>query len=117
LHRKELPLTDGDVMQLKSSIHELETEVESLERQISGFEAISHNLHQKLAASKRALALRRAVLAPIHKLPHELLVAVFQHCIPRDHDNLNSLGLDVGWKLLRVSRSWRSVLEGTPALW
>ncbi|KIY66971.1 hypothetical protein CYLTODRAFT_317032, partial [Cylindrobasidium torrendii FP15055 ss-10] len=56
-------------------------------------------------------------LAPIHKLPHELLVAVFQHCIRPDPNNPASLGLDVGWKLLRVCRSWRSVLEGTPALW
>ncbi|KIY66990.1 hypothetical protein CYLTODRAFT_354063, partial [Cylindrobasidium torrendii FP15055 ss-10] len=117
LHRKELALTDDYTPQLKSAIHELEDEIDTLERQIPVFEAILNNLQRAIAASKRSLALRCAVLSPIHRLPNELLVVIFQHCIPPDNDNRASLGDDVRWILLRVCRSWRSVLEGTPTLW
>ncbi|KIY65572.1 hypothetical protein CYLTODRAFT_456199 [Cylindrobasidium torrendii FP15055 ss-10] len=117
LHRKGLTLTDDYAAQLKSTIQELESEVNLLERQTSVFEAICRNFQRTLAVSKRALALRRAVLAPIHRLPHELLVVVFQHCIPPDYDNRAPLGDDVRWTLLRVCRSWKCVLEGTPTLW
>ncbi|KIY65573.1 hypothetical protein CYLTODRAFT_424242 [Cylindrobasidium torrendii FP15055 ss-10] len=116
LHRKELALTDDYAAQLKSTIQELESEVDSLERQIAVFEAICRNLHRTLAIPKRALATCRAVLSPIHRLPQELLVAVFQHCITPDYDNA-SLGDDMRWVLLRVCRSWKRVLEGMPTMW
>ncbi|KIY60955.1 hypothetical protein CYLTODRAFT_259070 [Cylindrobasidium torrendii FP15055 ss-10] len=116
--RKELPpLTDDDATQMKSSILALEKEVDSLERQIPVFEAIMKNLQRTLAVSKRTLALRRAALAPIHRLPQELLVTIFQCCIPRDHAIPATLGDNVRWVLLNVCRSWKFILEGTPTLW
>ncbi|KIY66988.1 hypothetical protein CYLTODRAFT_422931 [Cylindrobasidium torrendii FP15055 ss-10] len=116
--RKELPpLPDGDAAQMKSCVLALEEEIDSLERQILVFAAVVNNLQRTLTVSKSTLALRRAVIAPIHRLPQELLVAVFQHCIPQDHTNLACLGESVRWILLRVCRSWKSVLEGAPTLW
>ncbi|KIY60742.1 hypothetical protein CYLTODRAFT_330040, partial [Cylindrobasidium torrendii FP15055 ss-10] len=110
--------TDDHGAQLRSSIDKLESEIHSLERQTQVFETICRNLHRTLSVSKRSLALRRAVIAPIHRLPQELLVTIFQYCItPDNKGRLAHLSDHLFWALLRVCRSWKSVLESTPTLW
>ncbi|KIY66991.1 hypothetical protein CYLTODRAFT_17085 [Cylindrobasidium torrendii FP15055 ss-10] len=55
--------------------------------------------------------------APIHRLPPEVLIPIFEHCIPPDNANFACLGDNVRWILLRVCRLWKYVLEGTPTMW
>ncbi|KIY66987.1 hypothetical protein CYLTODRAFT_422930 [Cylindrobasidium torrendii FP15055 ss-10] len=110
-------MSDNNAAQMKICIPALEDGIDTLERQIPVFEAILNNLHRTLTVSTRTLALCRGVKPPIHRLPQELLVAVFQYCIPLDHDDFASLGNNVRWVLMRVCWSWKYILEGTPTLW
>jgi hypothetical protein len=50
----------------------------------------------------------RSLIAPIRKLPAELLGYVFQHHVDLDHSP---------WVLILVSRSWRHTAMTTPSLW
>lgn len=71
--------------------------------------------------TKEALVKLYATLAPIKRLPPEILSEVFERCL----DTMNSgVSLSITARnkeapllLARVCRSWRAIVHGTPRLW
>ncbi|KAF9003869.1 hypothetical protein BDQ17DRAFT_1355057 [Cyathus striatus] len=73
-------------------------------------------LEAELSHIRKFNAFQRSLLAPIRKLPNEVLGVIFTH-------TLSGKGIDVGvrcgsiWDLLRVCVRWRDVLESSSGFW
>ncbi|KAJ8502419.1 hypothetical protein ONZ45_g11773 [Pleurotus djamor] len=61
----------------------------------------------------------QCVLAPIRRLPHEILSTIFTACVSNDMDVLcNPVDQREPPRVLgRVCRLWRSIVDSTPAIW
>ncbi|KAJ8514199.1 hypothetical protein ONZ45_g8250 [Pleurotus djamor] len=61
----------------------------------------------------------QCVLAPIRRLPHEILSTIFTACVDDDMDVLcNPLDQrEPPWVLGRVCRLWKSIADSTPVIW
>jgi hypothetical protein len=57
---------------------------------------------------KRRLDRLQSSIAPVHRLPYELIGEIAFLCVEAG---------DSPWELARVCRSWRSACLGTPKLW
>lgn len=69
---------------------------------------------QKLEDSIRSLKSRRNVLAPISRLPPEILSKIFAFCASENP----STGKPLHWiKVSHISRYWRAVALDSPSLW
>lgn len=70
---------------------------------------IINDARQRISALKEGIAIRRAWIAPIRKLPVEILSEIFVHC------------RTVSWlapvKISEVCRLWRQVVLSTPRAW
>ncbi|KAF8577401.1 hypothetical protein K439DRAFT_1251561, partial [Ramaria rubella] len=88
------------------------------------------DLEEQLLAVKRIQAMwqlrcevSEALLAPIRKLPHEILGKIFNLCIPplplADMEVQDDQGHPhhVRCDLLRVCRRWKQVMDETPEVW
>ncbi|KAF8585755.1 hypothetical protein K439DRAFT_1342631, partial [Ramaria rubella] len=89
------------------------------------------DLEEQLLAVKRIQAMwqlrcevSEALLAPIRKLPHEILGRIFSFCIPPLRDMNMEVWRDrrghshhVRCDLLRVCRRWKQVMDATPEVW
>jgi len=58
----------------------------------------------------------RALTSPIRRLPQEILLEVFVHCLPKDHNAFMS-SHDAPLLLGRICSSWRSISLSAPQLW
>lgn len=58
----------------------------------------------------------RPIVSPIHRLPTELLVKIFVHCI-HPQTAMFILSSDAPLLLAQICSHWRTVALGTPCLW
>ncbi|KAE9399804.1 hypothetical protein BT96DRAFT_881805, partial [Gymnopus androsaceus JB14] len=105
-------LEPDDTSFLRARISEAEMQVESLESQIS---ELTHRRDAKLVE----IASLRNILAPVRRIPLEILSEIFSlSCIP-DHgvwrDNFN-LSRKM-YIICGVCVAWREATHGTPRLW
>jgi hypothetical protein len=86
----------------KEEIQQIKEEISSMELQIIGAQL-------KIAALQKSVAERKAWIAPIRKVPHDVLSQIFVEVSMDD------------WKapvtLQSVSRWWHDVVEGSPRVW
>ncbi|KAJ3570780.1 hypothetical protein NP233_g4174 [Leucocoprinus birnbaumii] len=97
---------------LEEGSHELQT----LEDEISRLQEQSNRLSDRKQAIANFVNNHRALLAPLNRLPHDILQEVFYYCLPVAHNSImsaNQLPLLLG----RVCSRWRQVLYSTPMLW
>ncbi|KAF8585758.1 hypothetical protein K439DRAFT_1409669 [Ramaria rubella] len=93
----------------------VDEKVADLEEQLSAMKSIRAMWQLRCEVSE-------ALLAPIRKLPHEILGRIFSFCIPplRDikvqHDRQGH-PQHVRCDLLRVCRRWKQVMDETPEVW
>lgn len=121
-----------EAQEISSRIQVRRQRIESLERTI-----------QELCAQRDALQLTNAVgqglLAPIRKLPSEILAEIFTQCMPTVHmpldgnDHVYELPVDriygnydiarsrhptfVRMRLTQICRRWRDIISDTPSMW
>ncbi|EAU81610.1 hypothetical protein CC1G_02626 [Coprinopsis cinerea okayama7 len=58
----------------------------------------------------------RYLLSPIRRLPPDVLITIFRHCLPEDHNGIMSLS-EAPLVLPLVCRQWREVALNDPFLW
>ena len=58
----------------------------------------------------------RALTSPIRRLPKEILLEIFVHCLPKEHNAYMS-SHEAPLLLGRICSSWRSISQSAPRLW
>ncbi|KAL0564759.1 hypothetical protein V5O48_017278 [Marasmius crinis-equi] len=72
-------------------------------------------LESKQAGLEKAMKKYRTLLSPIHRLPSEVLLEIFQHCC---HTNtLSDPQVPPALALSRVCGRWRDIAVSSPRLW
>ena len=116
------PVPDGLAADtLRGLIHQQEEQLKGLDDEIAQQRALPHALEAQRGRAELA-KLRdhhRALLAPIQKLPPEILGEVFiQSLLASWHGRTRrERTLDVRPSLLQVCQQWKRTALGTPGLW
>ncbi|TRM57298.1 hypothetical protein BD626DRAFT_213568, partial [Schizophyllum amplum] len=100
---------------------DISTELSAQSVRLGGLKQVvaSADLAEALSALRkriwRQLAILRSLIAPVRRLPQELLADIFVYfstpCVPQDRARL------VTKSVARVCYTWRAVARGTPELW
>ncbi|KAJ7767109.1 hypothetical protein B0H16DRAFT_350848 [Mycena metata] len=104
--RREMALAETGIVHVEEKMADLERVIDRLRLRRQG-------LHDFIAKHRRVLG---RVLAPIRRLPNELLSEIFSHCVERDPYEWDPT-TNVEWILVLVSRAWRAVSISMPQMW
>ncbi|KAF9024826.1 hypothetical protein BDZ89DRAFT_109141 [Hymenopellis radicata] len=115
--RHERPLLPDDDFAIKASLSHLKNAKNAGETRIAAVEAELRRLKEQQEAVCTSLAKHESVFSPIHRLPSEILLYIFQLCLPRFYKDSCLDCNDVRFRLARTSRWWRDIVEGSPKLW
>ncbi|KAF8585763.1 hypothetical protein K439DRAFT_1342605, partial [Ramaria rubella] len=127
-----MPLLSTDYHPDLSDSKEIKARLEQQHCELRRIDEKVTDLEEQLAAMKKIQAIwqlrcevSEALLAPIRKLPHEILGKILTFCIPP----LRLVGLgdrdepakthphDARYVLLCVCRRWKQVMDETPEVW
>ncbi|KAF9034434.1 hypothetical protein BDZ89DRAFT_1011952 [Hymenopellis radicata] len=106
--RAEKPLRPDDRVWIENAASALSHEITLAEEHITRLQA-------HCDAARQHLALYHSAMAPIRRLPRDVLVSIFEHAFHGDY-----LSTDVGkppWTLGQVCRSWRDIVVSAHGLW
>ncbi|KAJ7601180.1 hypothetical protein C8J56DRAFT_912353 [Mycena floridula] len=84
--------------------------------EISRLTAAIHKLVQEREALEQNVASYKIILAPIRRLPEDMLREIFVHCLPANKAAATVI-TDAPLLLGRICHSWRELALSTPALW
>ncbi|KAJ7580947.1 hypothetical protein C8J56DRAFT_1103295 [Mycena floridula] len=102
-------LTNDQMKLLQHKIRDAERFLESTPEQLGPFSLERRNCSLQLEQY-------RAVIAPIRRIPNEILNAIFLEVV--DDPDISSVCLsDPPWSLSYVCHRWRSITLGLPELW
>ncbi|KAJ7592577.1 hypothetical protein C8J56DRAFT_1045048 [Mycena floridula] len=90
-----LSTSNDEISRLTAAIDKLVLERETLQQNVASYQAI---------------------LAPIRRLPEDMLREAFVHCLP-SNEAAATVITDTPLLLGRICRSWREIALSTPALW
>ncbi|KAF9003864.1 hypothetical protein BDQ17DRAFT_1325768 [Cyathus striatus] len=92
------------------------SDISAIQNSVECSEMALRSMEVQLPRIRKFYALQRSLLAPIRKLPDNVLGEIFIHV-------MGGYAIDIGardgkiWALLQVCARWRKVVESTPALW
>ncbi|KAJ7928849.1 hypothetical protein B0H13DRAFT_1597074, partial [Mycena leptocephala] len=92
-------------MEIERFITESEAKITSLQSQIDALVEVSNYERNTVAAL-------RHLIAPIHKLPVELMAEIFLLAIRDDYTHIKDT-----FRISNVCSHWRQVADRTPRLW
>ena len=110
---------------LHDTISIAEADLWKCEVEISRLEHLCQELNAEKRRIKRIIDENRCLLAPIRRLPVELLSTIFELCLPRFIETLKSLFktlkgtgiLRTPFQIATTCRSWREIAMNLPSLW
>ncbi|KAF8176670.1 hypothetical protein K438DRAFT_1485893, partial [Mycena galopus ATCC 62051] len=70
---------------------------------------------EQRASLKRPIDAHRAVISPMRRVPHDVLVEICISCLPSHNALIDPA--EAPLILGRICRHWRSVAYSTPTLW
>lgn len=106
--RKKRPLLDADVLWIENDIAACEEELSNVENQIA-------LLTRRKEQLERSLPRCKSLLAPVHRLPRDILVEILRWAA---HRPKNSLDVTKGvWPLGQVCGWWWDIVVTSPILW
>ncbi|KAK7058221.1 hypothetical protein R3P38DRAFT_1196464 [Favolaschia claudopus] len=116
----ELSKLQSTMANAPAEIQHYETEIETLQKEIS-------RLASERTSLESYLNLCRSILSPVHKLPNELLAEIFDLCVPEQlywisdtittDDEMNRLAHSHLLQLAQVCTRWYLIAMHTPKLW
>ncbi|KAJ7036290.1 hypothetical protein C8F04DRAFT_1095997 [Mycena alexandri] len=107
---------DSIIVDARREMAVAETGIALVEEKISDMKRVLDQLHQRRQSLRDYIADHRRVIAPIRRLPTELLAKIFSHCVEgRAYDW--DPATNVEWILVQVSRAWRALSISTPQIW
>ena len=106
---------------IKTLIEEHELQLASIQVQVEHLKRRLADMEHRQAHTKDVLTKLHATLAPIKRLPPELLSEIFEYCLeaggPRMLLSYSARSREAPLLLGRVCRSWRAIAHATPRLW
>ncbi|KAJ2919940.1 hypothetical protein MD484_g416, partial [Candolleomyces efflorescens] len=115
-HSTYYPPTDDEVEYYRSLLKEPVSEARSIREEIERQTRLLAGLREKQKAFSDFIARHSAFLAPIRRLPPEVLQTIFIFCLPTDH-NPSLAPREAPFLLSHICRRWRDVAFRTPRLW
>ncbi|KAJ7471444.1 hypothetical protein B0H11DRAFT_2040016 [Mycena galericulata] len=106
----QYPEIDREIAAASSSIAFIDERIRYLQPVLVELAAWRQALQEFVTDHKR-------VLAPIRKVPSDVLSEIFLWCAARDSDNVWNPCADPEWVLAQVCRYWRALALATPRIW
>ncbi|KAJ7357965.1 hypothetical protein DFH08DRAFT_437528 [Mycena albidolilacea] len=108
LTSNDVPL-DSETPFIRGIVSEGQNQVDALNSQIENMEAAILRLTRKRDALAEHVHQHRAILAPVRRVPPELVGEILALSLPSDNRP--------PWHLAHICRFWRHCMLGYPALW
>ncbi|KIK66631.1 hypothetical protein GYMLUDRAFT_111336, partial [Collybiopsis luxurians FD-317 M1] len=105
-----------ELVEMGSFLAVPQRELSNLESEISQLQERLKVLSFKRDRAKAYINAHRALMSAIRRLPTEILIEIFVHCLPTDSYPVRSLK-EAPLLLTTVCRSWRNVAIGSAHLW
>ncbi|THV08013.1 hypothetical protein K435DRAFT_642536, partial [Dendrothele bispora CBS 962.96] len=105
-----------NVEEINTLLLEHESRFESLNCEIEHLKTRLKESLQQQDELSNLISSQRAHLAPIRRLPPEILAIIFLHCLPTEHNPIRSVD-EAPLLLARVCKTWHQVCLATPRLW
>lgn len=106
---------------IKSLIEEHEHQLATIQDQVEHLKKRLADMEHRQVQTKDTLVKLHATLAPIKRLPPELLSEIFEQCLdvgnPRVLFSMTARNKEAPLLLGYVCRSWRAIAHATPRLW
>ncbi|KAJ7755450.1 hypothetical protein B0H16DRAFT_1540467, partial [Mycena metata] len=107
---------DSAIVGTRREIAVAETGIAHVEEKMADLERVIDQLRLRRQGLRVFIADHCRVIAPIRRLPMELLSEIFSHCVERDAYKWDPT-TNVEWILVQVSRAWRAVSISMPQIW
>ncbi|KAF8999958.1 hypothetical protein BDQ17DRAFT_1427440 [Cyathus striatus] len=92
------------------------SDISTIQISVECSEMAMRSMEVQLPRIRWFYALQRSLLAPIRKLPDNVLGEIFIHIMGGDAIDIGARDGQI-WALLQVCARWREVVESTPGLW
>ncbi|KAJ3901230.1 hypothetical protein F5879DRAFT_969250 [Lentinula edodes] len=102
--------------EIETFLSEPQQELSRLETEISRVQVILDDLQSRRAEVKNYVETHRGLLAPIRRLPVEVLTEIFVLCLSAERYPVRSLR-EAPLLLTMICRHWREVTLKSPSLW
>ncbi|KAJ2922498.1 hypothetical protein H1R20_g14613, partial [Candolleomyces eurysporus] len=110
------PPTDDEIAHCHGLLKEPQSEAIRIGEEIERQAKLLAGLREKQKAYTDFIAQHSAFLAPIRRLPPEVLQTIFVHCLPTDH-NPSLAPKEAPFLITHICRRWRDLAFRTPRLW
>ncbi len=105
-----------DTSIVKSAILTIEGHIQSIDDQLNHLEALRTRLLAERSHAAAELAKYRSFIAPIRRLPNEILSEIFSFACTVMSDSIDVVD-GAPWVFSRVCSLWRSICLSSPRLW
>lgn len=115
--KSELKSIDRKSSRLNLELESINRRYSRLKMELGFIKRKASQLTKQQSTIKKAISTRRSRLAPIHRIPSELLAEIFTWVpLLKDTPNNRYINRDQLF-VLRVCKRWREVALSTPKLW
>lgn len=115
LHTNYSP-TASEILEIKDFLAKPLARLNHLEDEINRLNAIIEKLCDEHEALNAEIEAHRALISPLRRMPLDIMVEIFTHCLPTEHNAVMSTR-EAPLLLGRVCSEWRSITLSTPRLW
>ncbi|KAH9480785.1 hypothetical protein JR316_0007385 [Psilocybe cubensis] len=91
-------------------------QIDDAKAEIRRLESRAEELRLKATEIEQSITHYECILAPVRRLPPEILYAIFEHSLPT-HRNPTMVASECPMLLTRICSNWRSLALSSPRLW
>ncbi|KAJ6463497.1 hypothetical protein C8R45DRAFT_521673 [Mycena sanguinolenta] len=108
--------SDSEVLEIRALLLDPEDELARIDTRIGDMEIALAELKEQRASLKAPIDAHKALISPMRRIPHDVLLEIFCACLPSEHNALID-SAEAPLVLGRICKHWRSVAYLTPILW
>ncbi|KAJ6463480.1 hypothetical protein C8R45DRAFT_1025916 [Mycena sanguinolenta] len=108
--------SDSEVLEIRALLLDSADELARIDTRIGEVEIALAQLKEQRASFKAPIDAHRALISPMRRIPHDVLVEIFCACLPSEHNALIDFA-EAPLVLGRICKHWRSVAYSSPILW
>ncbi|KAJ6463491.1 hypothetical protein C8R45DRAFT_1025944 [Mycena sanguinolenta] len=108
--------SDSEALEISALLLDPEDELARIDARIEELEITLQQLKEQRASFKAPIDAHRALISPMRRIPHDVLLEIFCACLPSEHNALID-SAEAPLVLGRICKHWRSIAYLTPILW